>query len=279
MNKHTYFAPAKLNRFLHIIGRREDGYHELQTIFQRINYGDTLEFTLRNDNEINFKIKMDPEILKPTPTNFTNEINIVVQAATLLRSFSNLENQGVDITLIKKIPIGAGLGGGSSDAASTLLALKQLWNINLPKEKLSEIGLSLGADVPFFILEQDAWGEGVGEKLIPIILPKAWFLVVVPKANISTVEIYTYPLLTRDTPALAQDISLIEKGHNDCEAVAKRLYPEVAEVIETLSRFTKARLTGSGSCVFVALETEQDALELVKKIPPEWRYFLAESLD
>jgi 4-diphosphocytidyl-2-C-methyl-D-erythritol kinase len=259
MAKHTYFAPAKINRFLHIVGRRSDGYHELQTIFQRINYGDILQFNVRKDGEITLEIQQDAAILKPQALSSSLDSNSVLQAASSLQSLMTTK-QGVDITLTKKIPVGAGLGGGSSDAATTLMALNQLWNLNLSKKKLIEIGLPLGADIPFFILEQSAWGEGVGEKLTPIILPKSWFLVVVPQCSISTIEVFKDPSLKRDTPLQPLDLQsislLIQNNHNDCAPVARRLYPEVNQVIETLSEFVKPRMTGTGSCVFAVFERE-----------------------
>jgi 4-diphosphocytidyl-2-C-methyl-D-erythritol kinase len=271
------FAPAKVNRFLHIIGRRSDGYHELQTIFERINYGDTLDFSLRDDSEIGFVVKNDSEALKVPVFDLDNDKNLVVRAANLLRAFAKADEKGVDILLLKKIPIGAGLGGGSSDAATTLLALNRLWNLNLSKAQLAEIGLQLGADVPFFILEQSAWGEGIGEKLTPIFLEPSWFLVVVPQASIATQAIFTDPQLTCDTPPCKLDLSLVETGHNDCEAVARRLSPEVGEVIDTLAEFTKPQMTGTGSCVFAVFETKEAISEVILKLPKSWRYFIAET--
>jgi 4-diphosphocytidyl-2-C-methyl-D-erythritol kinase len=274
-----YFAAAKLNRFLHIVGRRSDGYHELQTIFQRINYCDTLDFKWRQDHEIHFQLKIDPDAIKPCAAELGDQINLVEKAAHLLLSFCHKKVAGVDIILTKKIPVGAGLGGGSSDAATTLLALNQLWVLNLSKEELMALGLQLGADVPFFMLEQSAWGEGVGEKLTPLTLPQAWFLVVVPEVSISTVTIFSDPALKRDTPVVQQDRALLEIGHNDCEPVVRRLYPEVAEVIDVLSTFSPARMTGSGACVFAVFEQKAAAEAVALKLPAVWRYFIAESLD
>jgi 4-diphosphocytidyl-2-C-methyl-D-erythritol kinase len=274
-----YLAPAKLNRFLHIVGRRADGYHELQTIFQRINYNDTLEFRLRKDNQIQFELKIDLDAIKPPANHLMNGTNSVVQAATLLRSFAERDEKGVDIILTKKIPVGAGLGGGSSDAATTLTALNQLWALDLSKMQLASIGLQIGADVPFFIFEQSAWGVGVGEKLTPITLPSSWFLVIVPEVSIATIDIFRNPELKRDTAIVEPDLTLLETGHNDCEPIARRLYPEVEEVMNILSKWVKPRMTGTGSCVFAVFETEEAAHSLAAQLPSSLRYFVAESLD
>lgn len=265
----TLPSPAKLNRFLHIVGRYENGYHQLQTIFHLIAHFDTLHFNLRKDS----KIKVNCKQLKLSP-----EYNLVYKAAQLLQTRFKL-NKGVDIVLEKNIPWGAGLGGGSSNAATTLLALNALWKLNLTREELKKMGLQLGADVSVFIQGESSWAEGVGELLTPLKLPETEFLVIIPRVQISTVEIYLEKTLARNTPVCNMSETLIDEGHNDLEKVVRLKYKEVDKALVWLNQYGQARLTGSGSGIFIA-NPDRDYLEKVgKKVPKAWRYFISTGLN
>ncbi|MEO5573688.1 MAG: 4-(cytidine 5'-diphospho)-2-C-methyl-D-erythritol kinase, partial [Gammaproteobacteria bacterium] len=235
MSSITWPAPAKLNLFLHIIGRRLDGYHELQTVFQFIDYADELRFTPRPDGHI--------ELTSALP-DVPPEHNLIVRAARLLQAETKT-SQGTDIELTKRLPIGAGLGGGSSDAATTLFALNRIWGLNLPLDELTGLGLRLGADVPVFLRGQAAWAEGVGERLTPIDLEEPWYVVVTPPCQVSTQAIFTSADLTRDTKPITIADFLAGQGGNDCEALVCRRYPEVAIALDWLGKFAKARMTGT----------------------------------
>lgn len=270
----TLPAPAKLNRMLHIVGRRDDGYHELQTLFQFLDYGDTLHFRLRDDDVIT---------LSPQIEGVRTEDNLIVRAARLLQSVTDRPLPGVEITLDKQLPMGGGLGGGSSNAATTLLALDQLWQLGLDTDRLAALGLTLGADVPVFVRGFAAWGEGVGERLVPAALDTPWFVVIHPGVSVSTAGVFGHPQLTRDTSLISMSRAL-QGGHNDCEAVVRRLEPEIGEVIDLLSQHGPAMLTGTGACVFCPLESETSALELEREIlygiarhayPDRWSVFRA----
>ncbi|WP_456267611.1 4-(cytidine 5'-diphospho)-2-C-methyl-D-erythritol kinase [Kushneria sp. AK178] len=270
----TLPAPAKLNRMLHIVGRRDDGYHELQTLFQFLDHGDTLHFRRRNDDAIT---------LSPQIEGVSTDDNLIVRAARLLQETVDHPLPGVDITLEKRLPMGGGLGGGSSNAATTLLALDHLWQLELGTEHLATAGLALGADVPVFVRGFAAWGEGVGERLVPAPLDTPWFVVVHPGTSVSTAGVFGHPQLTRDTPSISMSRAL-QGGHNDCEAVARRLEPGIGEVIDLLRQYGPAMLTGTGACVFCPLETETSALELEREIlygiarhayPERWSVFRA----
>ena len=267
-------APAKLNRMLHIVGKRCDGYHELQTLFQFLDHGDTLHFRLRHDDAIT---------LSPSIEGVRHENNLIVRATQLLQSAVDRPVPGVDITLDKRLPMGGGLGGGSSNAATTLLALDHLWQLELGTDTLATLGLSLGADVPVFVRGFAAWGEGVGERLVPAALDTPWFVVVHPGVSVSTAGVFGDPQLTRDTPLISMSRAL-QGGHNDCEAVVRRLEPEIGEVIDLLSQYGPAMLTGTGACVFCPLESEASALELEREVlygiarhayPDRWSVFRA----
>jgi len=258
-------APAKLNLFLHITGRRPDGYHLLQTVFQFLDYQDELTFTLREDDRINRTGNYAQ--IKP-------EDDLVVKAARLLQQGS-ASPLGVDIQVHKRLPMGGGLGGGSSNAATTLTALNRLWGLGLTLEKLAEIGLGLGADVPVFVHGNAAWAEGVGEKLTPVSLPEDWFIVVSPEINISTAEIFHTTDLTRNTPAITIRDFHAGAGRNDCEEVVRKAYPEVADVLDWLGKKAPARLTGTGACIFAALRTEMEAREVLQELPEPWQGFVA----
>lgn len=236
----TLPAPAKLNLMLHILGRRPDGYHELQTIFQFLDYGDELSFAPREDGEI--RLHSDIE-------NVPHESNLIVRAARNLQQLTG-SPLGADIWLKKVLPMGGGIGGGSSDAATTLLGLNHLWNTGCSEDQLAELGLGLGADVPVFVRGHAAFAEGVGEKLTPIDPEEPWYVVLVPQVSVSTAEIFSHPLLTRDSKPIK--VRPVPKGNsrNDCQAVVEESYPEVRNSLNLLSKFTDSRLTGTGSCVF-----------------------------
>lgn len=258
-------APAKLNLFLHIIGRRSDGYHLLQSVFQFLDYGDTLHFSPRRDGEIRRLSEL---------TGVSAEQDLVVRAARALQQASGC-TQGVDIRLEKRLPMGGGLGGGSSDAATTLVALNRLWSTGLSTERLAELGLALGADVPVFIHGHSAWAEGVGEILTPVQLPEPWFVVLIPPVEVSTAKIFSDPELTRDTHALKIRDFLAGHGRNDCQDVVVRHYPAVAEAIDWLGRHGKAMMTGTGACVFAAFDTQQEAETVFAARPAGWNGFVA----
>ncbi len=276
MNNHSmqFLAPAKINLFLHILGRNPNGYHELQTIFQLLNWGDTLSFKLLPERRIELEV---------SENSIPLEENLVFRAAKLLQEKFNVSH-GVKIRLGKRIPMGAGLGGGSSDAGTTFRALNQLWHLNLPLEALLPLGKSLGADVSVFILNHNAWAEGIGEKLTPIVLPKQWYIILNPRVHVSTQRLYTHPELPRHTPSLsfakAQQnfIHTIRHAHNDFENLACQLYPEIAVARNWLKQFGPARLTGSGGCLFLPVDTEAKGKAILANAPTCWDLMLCESL-
>lgn len=251
----TLPSPAKLNLFLHITGQRADGYHNLQTIFQFVDYADTLSFTLRNDGVIHLR----SNLLDVAPDD-----NLIVKAARALQQASNT-HFGADIHLTKIIPMGAGLGGGSSNAATTLLALNALWNLHLPNEKLAELGLKLGADVPIFIYGRAAWAEGVGETFTPLDLAEPVYVVLKPDCKIGTREIFTHAALTRNTPPITVSPHAAQHGNNDCEAIVNELYPAVKHALSWLRQYGNAKLTGTGCCIFVDCSTVEQANKILAK--------------
>ena len=262
-------APAKINLFLHIVGRRPDGYHLLQTAFQFLDYGDELRFILRDDGVVR----------RTTPLpDIAEHQDLTVRAAGLLQEAGGVR-RGVDIAVDKRLPLGAGLGGGSSDAATTLVALNRLWGLNLPRERLAELGLRLGADVPVFVHGRAAWAEGVGECLTPLELPEPWYLVVVPPCHVSTAEIFAAPELTRNAPPLKIAAFLSGAGGNQCEAVVCRRYPEVAQALSWLSGHAPARMSGTGAAVFAAFAEEAEARNALGAVPAAWRGFVAKGLN
>lgn len=261
-------APAKLNLFLHVVGRREDGYHLLQTLFRFIDFSDTLHFTLREDGEV----RRISEIEGVPP-----EQDLCVRAARLLQRECGCR-LGVDIALEKRIPMGGGLGGGSSDAATTLLALNRLWNLGLPRERLMQLGLSLGADVPAFVFGENAFAEGVGERLQAYLLPEAWYVVLFPPVHVATAQIFAHPELTRNTISLKiRDLSLRD-ARNDLQPVVCGLYPEVAQHLAWLGKFAEARMTGSGACVFAEFPGAGQAQAVLEKLPPGMQGIVARGL-
>ena len=258
-------APAKLNLFLHITGRRDDGYHLLQTAFQFLDFGDTLHFRVCEGPQVR---------LLTSVAGVAEEDNLVVRAARRLQEAAGCE-QGAEIRIEKRLPAGGGLGGGSSDAATTLVALDRLWGLDLGTERLAELALDLGADVPVFVRGAAAWAEGVGEDLTPVELPEPWYLVVVPPGQVSTATVFGDPELTRDCPPIRIDDFLRGAGHNVCESVVCRHYPAVAEALARLRGYGEARMTGTGGCVFAAFERRADAEAAREALAPDWRVFVA----
>jgi len=248
---------------LRITGRRLDGYHTLQTVFQFLDYGDTLRLQVRKDGVVN-RIADLPEVMP--------EQDLTVRAARLLQQESG-SSLGVDIALDKILPLGSGLGGGSSDAATVLVALNQLWELHLSEDDLAGIGLRLGADVPVFVRGRAAWGEGVGEVLTPIDLPEPWYLVVKPNCQVATREIFTDPELTRDSVPITMRNFLAGDDRNDCEQVVRRRYPIVAETLDWLG--ADARLTGTGACIYVPFVALAAADAALMRLPSGWRGFVA----
>lgn len=265
----TWPAPAKLNLFLHIVGRRPDGYHLLQTVFQFIDYCDTLSFTPRDDGRIT---------RGSGPAGVTAEQDLTVRAARLLREQAGVST-GVDIQITKRLPLGAGLGGGSSDAATTLVALNRLWNIGWETERLAALGLRLGADVPVFVRGRAAWGEGIGEILTPLDLPEPWYLLLIPPVNVSTAAIFAAADLTRDTPPITIPDFLSGRVRNDCEALVRRTHPEIDRALSWLSQHAEARLTGTGAALFARFDSERDARAVLVQAPQEWRGIVARGLN
>ena len=267
-------APAKLNLFLHVVGRRPDGYHLLQTLFRLIDLADTLRFAPREDGAV--------RLAAPLP-GVAEDSDLTVRAARLLQAESGACH-GVTISIDKRIPMGGGLGGGSSDAATTLLALNALWNLALPRERLAALGLRLGADVPFFLFGRNAFAEGVGEVLTPVDLPPAWYLVVTPQVSVPTQEIFSDPGLTRNTKAVRIAVFFAGSGresfHNDLEPVAVRKYPAVGRALEWLrSAGAEGRMSGSGASVFAAFSDEAVARRAAEQAPEGMRVFVAKGLD
>ena len=259
-------APAKLNLMLHILGRRADGYHELQTLFQFLDFGDELGFALRPDGEIHLHTPID---------GVPHDSNLIVRAARLLQQHASC-TLGADIWLDKRLPMGGGIGGGSSDAATTLLGLNHLWHLNYSEDQLASLGLSLGADVPVFVRGHAAFAEGVGEKLQPVTLSEPWFLVAIPQVLVSTAEIFSDPELTRDTPPIKVRSLLEGGGRNDCQPVVTKRYSEVRNALILLNKFVRTRLTGTGACVFGSFPNQDDADKVARQLPATLPSFIAQ---
>ena len=266
-------APAKLNLFLHVLGRRPDGYHELQTCFQFVDLCDEVSIEVRADGQIRRTLEI---------TGIPASADLCVRAAAALKEAS-ASPLGADIGVVKRIPVGGGLGGGSSDAATCLLALNHLWGLKWPAEKLAALGLKLGADVPVFVHGRAAWAEGVGERLTPLYPPLAPaetnYLILKPNVSVSTAEIFQDPELTRNSPPITIHGFLASGGRNDCLGVVRRRYPEVAQALDWLSLFGSARLTGTGACVFLACETVDRGYEILRKAPKAIAGFVARGLN
>ena len=266
-------APAKLNLFLHIVGRRPDGYHQLQTCFQFVDLCDEITLQVRADGQI--RRALDIPGLPP-------ESDLCIRAARALKEAAG-SPLGADISLLKRIPIGGGMGGGSSDAATCLVALNHLWGIHWPTTQLAALGLKLGADVPVFVHGRVAWAEGVGERLTLLYPPRApvapIYLILKPNVSVSTAEVFQDPELTRNSAPITIHGFLASGGRNDCLGVVRRRYPEVARALDWLSLFGSARLTGTGACVFLACETMDLGQEIMRKMPAEFEGFLARGLN
>ncbi|MCP1602702.1 4-(cytidine 5'-diphospho)-2-C-methyl-D-erythritol kinase [Pseudomonas citronellolis] len=261
----TLPAPAKLNLFLHILGRRADGYHELQTLFQFLDHADELHFAPREDGQI----RLHTEI-----PGVPHDSNLIVRAARQLQEQSGCR-LGADIWLDKHLPMGGGIGGGSSDAATTLVGLNHLWQLDWDEDRLAALGLSLGADVPVFVRGRAAFAEGVGEKLTPVELEEPWFLVAVPQVFVSTAEVFSDPELTRDTAPIKVRSLLGVDGRNDCQTVVEKRYPAVRNALMSLNKFTSARLTGTGACVFGSFPNQGDADKVRRQLPATLPSFVA----
>ncbi len=264
-----YPSPAKLNLFLYINGQRADGYHELQTLFQFLDYGDWLTITPRNDSHI----RLTPH-LACVPT----EQNLIYRAAKLLQQHSGC-TQGANIYLDKNLPLGGGVGGGSSNAATALVALNHIWQLNYSLNTLAELGLTLGADVPIFVHGYAAFAEGVGEKLIDCTPNEKWYLVTKPTVSIATAKIFQDPQLTRNTPRQPLSTLLNQKFSNDCEKVVKDHYPEVEHLLDWLLQYAPARLTGTGACVFAEFDDKTAAERIYKQLPNDVTGFVARGMN
>jgi 4-diphosphocytidyl-2-C-methyl-D-erythritol kinase len=272
-------APAKINLFLHITGRRPDGYHTLQTVFQLLDWGDTLHFRRRNDGLVSRSTEI---------ANVPAEHDLTVRAATLLKAHTG-SREGVDIEIEKRLPMGGGLGGGSSDAATTLLALNRLWKLNLPRQELRTLALKLGADVPFFVFGKNAFAQGVGETLDVVQLPPRHFLVVTPRVQVPTAAIFSEKTLTRDSKPLIitdfpAELSCNTEwpesfGRNDMQQVVVEKYAEVAQVLRWFENIAPARMSGSGASVFAAFRSKAEAEAAQAKLPGDWNSAVAGSLD
>ena len=270
MNKSvTVSAPAKLNLFLHITGQREDGYHLLQTVFQFLDYADTISLTLREDGHI-YRVSD----LAGVPA----EDDLVVKSAKLLQKYCN-STLGVDISVEKILPMGGGLGGGSSNAASVLVALNHLWGCGLSQQELMDIGVQLGADVPVFIFAQSAWAEGVGERLKAVDLPEKWFLVLKPQINVSTAEVFSNSQLRRDCSTITIRDFLAGQTENVCEKPVREMYPEVDAALTDLAQYGESKLTGTGACVFAAFDNREQAEKAFSELSKKWDGFVAKGMN
>ena len=262
-------CPAKINLFLHILGRLPNGYHQLQTVFQLLDYGDTLTVRQRQDSQLT---------LSPDLADVDNKDNLVLRAAIALRQFAGYQG-GADLYLEKRLPIGGGIGGGSSDAASTLLALNQLWQLNLSLDTLASIGQQLGADVPVFVHGATAWAEGTGEKLTPLSILSKWYLVLRPNCFVSTGEIFSHQQLTRQDAPIKIAAFLEGGTGNSCQPLVRKLYPEVDKALIWLDKFSPAMLTGTGSCVFASFDNEDAARAVLAQRPEGTEGFVARGVD
>ena len=265
----TLPAVAKLNLFLHITGRRDDGYHNLQTLFQLLDVGDELQFNLRTDNTIT---------LDCNDRSLINDDNLVLRAALLLQQYAAVD-AGCDIYLDKRLPMGGGLGGGSSDAATTLLGLNALWRLNLSVDQLAALGLQLGADVPLFVRGVSAFAEGVGEQLTPVELPEKVYLVITPDCHVSTADIFGHPDLTRDSTPLTLENLMQSVWRNDCQPLVEKLQPIVAITLQWLVEYAPSRMTGTGASVFAEFPDQTSAQHALTQLPATWRGFVAKGVN
>jgi 4-diphosphocytidyl-2-C-methyl-D-erythritol kinase len=266
----VWSAPAKLNLMLHVVGRRQDGYHELQTVFQLIDLCDRIDISVRMDGSIT---------RLAGPPGVSESDDLAIRAARTLRQVSGTP-LGAEITIKKRIPLGGGLGGGSSDAATTLVALNQMWRTGYSSAQLGDFGSALGADVPVFVAARSAWAEGIGERLTPVTLgADSWYVVIFPGVAVPTASVFQAPELTRNSPPTTMRGFLETGGRNDCEAVVRARFPAVGEALDWLGRHAPARLTGTGSCVFAKFSRAADAERVAARVPDVWRAFVARGLD
>ena len=288
-------APAKLNLFLHITGQRDDGYHTLQTLFQLLDFGDLLHFRTAEPGELSLVLSSDSSA-SSVQNNIATEDNLVYRAAVALRTASrNLDSTnvrtdddllpGVEIELIKRLPIGGGLGGGSSDAATTLVGLNRFWQLGLSTEALCQLGATLGADIPVFIRGHSAWAEGIGDQLTPVELEPCWYLVIKPNCAVSTAAIFQHPRLTRDTSPITiraffsgPDLGELALG-NDCLAITESLHSEVAEARGWLDQYAPASMTGTGACVFARFTSREQCEQVLAKLPGQWHGFASKGVN
>ena len=278
-------APAKLNLFLHVVGRRADGYHELQTVFQFVNLADRVRIAHRADGLLRRTVAI-PGVAEAD--------DLVIRAAQLLRDEFGID-EGVDIAVEKRIPLGGGLGGGSSDAASTLTGLNRLWNLGLDAERMAALAVRLGADVPVFVRGVASWAEGVGERLVPLVLERPWYVLIVLPFAVSTADVFRAPALTRSTPRfrISQLLPgrewnpdspvriepLLAATHNDCEPVVRAMHPPVGEAVDWLSQYSRGRMTGTGATAFAPFDTRERALEVANRVPAPWRGLVTRGLN
>jgi 4-diphosphocytidyl-2-C-methyl-D-erythritol kinase len=269
VNSLQLLSPAKLNLFLHVTGRRADGYHELQTVFQLLDHGDAMELLGTDTGVIDLYC---PALPMP------REDNLAWRAAKLLQSHSGTD-RGARIHIDKRLPAGGGLGGGSSNAATTLLALNRLWDLQLETGELATLGLQLGADVPVFVHGHSAWAEGVGEKLQPLDIPLQYYLVIAPACQVATAEVFSHRQLTRNTSPIKMAAVFEQGGRNDCERVVRQLYPEVDKALNWLEKFGQAQLTGTGACVFARFRSKEQAQSVLHQLPGNWQGFVAGGIN
>ncbi len=262
-------CPAKLNLFLLITGRRPDGYHTLQTLFQLLDYGDELHL----ETNLSGDLRLTPDF-----PDIPLENNLVYRAAKLLQTTTSCR-AGADMHLLKRLPMGGGIGGGSSDAATALVGLNHLWQTGLSENELAELGRQLGADVPVFVRGKTAWAEGIGEQLTSMELPLKWYVVVAPECTVSTREIFSNEGLTRNSDRITVRAFLEEGGKNDCQKVVENLFPQVKDAVDWLGRFGPAQMTGTGACVFAAFPTEAEAREVFAKRPTQLNGFVAKGVN
>lgn len=262
-------CPAKLNLFLLITGRRPDGYHNLQTLFQLLDYGDDLHLQMNSSGALR---------LTPDFPGIPMEHNLVIRAAKLLQTVTGCR-AGADLHLVKRLPMGGGIGGGSSDAATALVGLNHLWRTGLNLDELADLGRQLGADIPVFVRGRSAWAEGIGELLTPVELPAKWYVVVAPECTVSTAQIFSNEGLTRNSKGITVRAFLEEGGKNDCQKVVENLFPQVKDAVDWLGRFGPAQMTGTGACVFAAFPTEAKAREVFAKRPTQLNGFVAKGVN
>ncbi|AJP43580.1 kinase [Alteromonas australica] len=269
VNKDWWPSPAKLNLFLHILGRYDNGYHKLQSLFQMLDYGDKLAFDINHTGTIAMSTPLK---------GVKDEDNLIIRAAKLLAAQTKTK-LGAHISLEKCLPMGGGIGGGSSNAATTLVALNALWGTRLSVHQLADIGLQLGADVPIFVRGETAFAEGVGEQITPAPQPEQWFLVANPNVHISTGEIFTAQELTRNTPSMDWADYKFEETRNDCQQLVVNRYPEVAKLLQWLVHYAPSRMTGTGACVFAPFSDESLANDVQGKLPSSWQSFVAKGVN